>query len=49
MNVAVNKDRRASLNRTKQGVFLGIFLSISADSATPAIIREIEPSGGCSV
>ena len=33
----------------KRAYSLGFLLSSSADSATPAVISEIEPSGGCSV
>ena len=33
----------------KRAFSLGFLLSSSADSATPAVISENEPSGGCSV
>ena len=33
----------------KRAFSLRFLLSSSADSATPAVISEIEPSGGCSV
>ena len=33
----------------KRAFSLGFLSFISADSATPAVISEIEPSGGCSV
>ena len=48
----VNKDQRVSLKWAKDGVYsviLFIYVRSSADSAAPAVISELEPSGGCSV
>ena len=40
--------QRSLLNKRGR-LSLGFLLSSSADSATPAVISGIEPSGGCSV
>ena len=44
-----NTDRPDPQKRPKGALILWFLLSGSADSATPAAITEIEPSGGCSV